>query len=272
MKEFIETPFNYTGSKFKLLPQLINEFDYSKPYFIDLFTGGGSIYTNIIDKYDKVIANDIISDLIGIHKGLINSDLIIHQTKDLCTDLKENQEKYLALRDDYNKNKSSEKLWALILSCNSNLMRFNKSFLFNQTWGKRSWNTSTDKKVEAFTNHIREYKDKIQFNSKPFNEINIKSDKIMVYCDPPYTNTEAGYNCYWNKDDDDKLYHYLLDVNEKGSSFMISGVLNHGDTTSQLLTKLINKGFNYKELDYDYEKINKTGKNKNTSEIIIKNY
>ncbi len=60
----IETPFNYTGSKFKLLEQLLPVFDYSKPYFVDLFTGGGSVYTNIIDRYQKVIANDIISDLV----------------------------------------------------------------------------------------------------------------------------------------------------------------------------------------------------------------
>ena len=48
----IETPFNYTGSKFRLLEQILPEFDYSKPYFVDLFTGGGSVYTNVLDKYD----------------------------------------------------------------------------------------------------------------------------------------------------------------------------------------------------------------------------
>ena len=80
----IETPFNYTGSKFKLLKQLLPEFDYSKPYFIDLFTGGGSVYTNIADKYQKILANDIIKDLIGIHQQLLNSDDIIDYTKSIC--------------------------------------------------------------------------------------------------------------------------------------------------------------------------------------------
>ena len=50
----IETPFNYTGSKFKLLEQILPEFDYNKPYFIDLFMGGGSVYTNVVDKYEKL--------------------------------------------------------------------------------------------------------------------------------------------------------------------------------------------------------------------------
>ena len=70
----------------------------------------------------------------------------------------------------------------------------------------------------------------------------------MVYADPPYSNTEAGYNAYWKKDDDDKLYNYLLDIDRKGSSFMISGVLNHNGETCRLLTNLIEDKFNYKVL------------------------
>jgi site-specific DNA-adenine methylase len=105
-----------------------------------------------------------------------------------------------------------------MLSSNNNMMRFNQKFKYNQTYGNRGWNSNTDKKVESFTNHVRLYKDKVKFTSKSFNEINISSDKIMFYCDPPYgyvKNTdgtmgkkqisEAGYNAFW-KADDDKSY------------------------------------------------------------------
>ena len=61
--KYINTPFCYTGSKFKLLEQIIPVFDYSKNTFVDLFTGGGSVYTNVLDKYEKIIVNDIIKDL-----------------------------------------------------------------------------------------------------------------------------------------------------------------------------------------------------------------
>ena len=67
----INTPFNYTGNKFSLLEQIIPHFDSSKEYFIDLFCGGGSVYTNIVDKYQKVLINDKISELVEIHKNLI---------------------------------------------------------------------------------------------------------------------------------------------------------------------------------------------------------
>jgi len=266
----IETPFNYTGSKFKLLEQILPEFDYTKPYFVDLFMGGGSVYTNVVDKYEKILANDIIKDLVGIHKELLIGDDVIELTKSLCPD-KTDAESFLKLRDDYNSNPSSDKLWALMLSCTSNMMRFNQKFKFNQTFGKRTWNSSTQKKVEVFTEHIRQYKDKIRFTSDTFNDVNISSNKVMVYADPPYSNTEAGYNAYWKKDDDDKLYKYLLEIDRKGSSFMISGVLNHNGETCKLLTNLIEDKFNYKILKFDYNKVSRVGK-KETDEVIIMNY
>ena len=35
--------------------------------------------------------------------------------------------------------------------------------------------------------------------------------------------SEAGYNAFWKEDDDIKLYNYLKSIDEKGSSFMVSG-------------------------------------------------
>jgi len=280
----IETPFNYTGSKFKLLNQLIPEFDLSKSYFIDSFCGGGSVYTNVAHLYDKIIVNDIISDLIGIHQSLIESDDIIQKTKSLCLTLKESQEDYLKLRDNYNRNPTPDKLWALMLSCNSNLMRFNQKGIFNQTWGRRSYNTNTEKKVKEFTTHIRKFKQKICFTSQNFNDLEVNKDSFY-YIDPPYGYikkddgtigdkqiSEAGYNNFYFKQDDINLYNFCHHVNEFESTFILSGVLQHGGQTSWVLDKLISDGFKFKELKFDYNKINKTGKNKNTIEIIVKNF
>lgn len=282
----IQTPFNYTGNKFKLLEQIIPELDYSKGNFIDMFAGGGSIYTNVLDKYKKVLVNDIIKDLIKIHKSISESDEIIEKTNSICSTLKESKEDFLNLRESYNKKNSPEKLWALMLSCNSNLIRFNQKGEFNQTWGKRTWNKNTTKKVNEFKTHIRKYKNDIKFISKSFDEINLKeSNNYMFYFDPPYAYikdnkgnignkqiSEAGYNNFYYKENDINLYKYCHTVNDMNSSFMISGVLEHGGETSWILDKLISDGFNYKELNFNYKKINKSGKSKKTKEIIIKNY
>jgi DNA adenine methylase Dam len=279
----IQTPFNYTGSKFKLLEQILPEFDYTKPYFVDVFAGGGSVYTNVLDKYEKVIANDIIGDLIGVHNALLESNDIISSTKSLCPG-KSNPEGFGALRSDYNDNPTPDKLWALMLSSTNNMMRFNQKFKYNQSYGNRGWNPNTDKKVEAFTEHIRKYKENVKFSSKTFDDIKVSSDKIMFYCDPPYGRiknddgtmgskqiSEAGYNAFWKKDDDLRLYDYLKLIDESGSSFMVSGVLKHDDKTCWMLDKLISDGYNYKVLSFDYNKVSRKGK-KETTEIIIKNY
>ena len=278
----IETPFNYTGSKFKLLEQLLPEFDKTKSTFVDVFCGGGSVYTNVLDRYEKVIVNDIITDLIGIHKGLLDSDDIVNKTKLLCPD-KDNPVGFGTLRENYNSNPLPEGLWALMLSSTNNMMRFNQKFKYNQTFGKRSWNDSTQRKVNNFTDHIRKFKDNLVYLSTQFENIEIESD-MMIYCDPPYGRiknedgtigkkqiSEAGYNSFWLKDDDMKLYEFIKKIDSIGASFMVSGVLHHDGKTCWMLDKLIADGFKYKEIEYDYNKVSRKG-NKETTEIIITNY
>jgi DNA adenine methylase Dam len=207
MKEYIDSVLNYTGSKYKLLPQLLPNFDYTKKRLIDLFTGGGSIFINSVENYDEILINDVISDLIGIHKSIIQSDDIINKTKDICP-TKDDSDSFIQLRKSYNIEKTPEKLWALILSCNSNLIRFNQKGEFNQTFGKRGWNPNTDKKVEILINYIRNFKNKIKFNSSNFNDVPLLTDSFY-YIDPPYGYikdingdignkqiSEAGYNCF----------------------------------------------------------------------------
>ena len=279
---YIETPFNYTGSKFKLLSQILPEMDLSKKTFVDVFCGGGSVYTNIVDKYQKVIANDIITDLVGIHKGLVESDDIINSTKNLCPG-KSNPEGYAELRNSYNENPTPDKLWALMLSCTNNMIRFNQKFKFNQTYGDRGFSDATQKKVDNFTKHIREYKENLVYLSTQFDKIEIDSD-MMIYCDPPYGRikeedgslgkkqiSEAGYNAFWLKEDDIKLYNFLINADKVGASFMVSGVLYHDGKTCWMLDKLISDGFRYKVIEYDYNKVSRKG-DKETREIIITNY
>lgn len=281
--KYIEGVMNYTGSKFKLLEQILPEFDYSKPYFVDLFTGGGSVYTNVLDKYEKIVVNDIISDLVGIHKGLLENDDIINLTKSISPN-KTDSVGFDRLRDDYNSNPTPEKLWALMLSCTSNMMRFNQKFKFNQTFGKRGWNSSTQNKVDNFTKHIRSYKDKIRFTSVNFNDLELLKD-TFYYIDPPYGYvkdkngdignkqiSEAGYNSFYYKQDDINLYNLCHNINKNGLTFVLSGVLEHNNKTSWLLEKLIQDGFKYKELVFNYDKINKTKSDKKTKEIIVKNF
>jgi DNA adenine methylase Dam len=279
---YINTALNYTGNKFKLLEQILPEFDYQKNNFFDLFTGGGSVFTNVLDKFESITINDIITDLVEIHKSLYNNTNIVDDMKNLCVD-KTDKDGYNKLRDLYNLNNSPAMLWALLLCCTNNMLRFNNKFKFNQTFGQRTFNDSTEKKINTLIEHYKKHPDKVKFLSKSFNDIIIRDD-TFYYIDPPYSFimnedgtigkkqiSEAGYNCYWKQEDDINLYEYLKKIDEIGSSFMISGVLRHNGNTCWLLDKLIQDGYRYKILEYDYNKVSKKG-DKKTTEIIIMNY
>jgi len=83
--------------------------------------------------------------------------------------------------------------------------------------------------------------------------------------------SEAGYNNYWLKSHDEKLFDYVHYLHDNGHTFMVSGVLEHKGKISWMLDKLI-KDFNYDVLDFNYNKIAKRENKHNTKEIIIYNY
>lgn len=283
MIDYINGVMNYTGSKYKLLKQILPFFDYKKTTFVDLFTGGGSVYSNVIDKYDNIIINDIIKDVILIQKELIEGTDILERVQKLCVS-KDDKEGFFNLRKEYNKNNSPDKLWALLLCCTNNMLRFNNKFEFNQTFGKRTINKNTYDKVDKFISKVKPYKDKITYYYNQFNTIPLLKDSFY-YIDPPYGYicdndgniinrqiSEAGYNAYYKKYDDILLYEYIHKINLIGSSFLISGLLHHNDNKSWLLTKLISDNFEYRVIDNNYNKVSRNKKNKNSIEVIIFNY
>jgi site-specific DNA-adenine methylase len=162
-------------------------------------------------------------------------------------------------------------------------MRYNQKFEYNQTFGKRTYNLSIEKKLNEFIKYIEPYKNKIHFSHKHFSEILI-TKPAMVYIDSPYgmcmdksgniTNNQislAGYNRFWKKEDDIKLYNYIINLNNDNHSFMVSGLLEHDGNNSWIMNKLINDGFKYKELIFDYNSVSRKG-DKESKEIIIMNY
>jgi len=149
-------------------------------------------------------------------------------------------------------------------------MRFNKKFKFNQTFGKRSFNPNTQKKIDLFSDHLIGHKDKIVFESKTFYQIEC-TENDFIYIDPPYSQTEAGYNSYWETNDDVGLFEYCDNLNKIGATFCVSGVESHDGKSCRLLNMLIDAGFKKHKIDSDYNKVSRKG-DKVTQEIIIINY
>lgn len=274
---YIESPLNYTGSKYKLLDQILPHFDYSKNTFVDLFTGGGSVFINILDKYPYVVINDKIKDLIGIYFELINNSFLINE---VIKKSPNNQEEFNQLREDYNIKPNSAKFWALIASSTNNMMRFNKSLKYNQTYGKRKFNDNTLRKTLLFKKVLKNNDYKLIFKSEEFDHTIYRN--CHVYLDPPYgfienddgtiSNkqiTEAGYNAFWSKEHDERLYKFIKGLRFFKSTFTLSGIYQKEDKYCWLLRKLEKDGYQIIDIDMNYNKVSRSG-NKNIREVIIK--
>lgn len=264
----INSPFVYTGSKFRILDQLFQYFKFNKDNFYDIFVGGGSVYANVLKYYKNIYINDIIEDLVLIHKNITNKEFIESFKK--LVPSKENKQKFLELRKSYNTNKSSEKLFALMLSCNNNMIRFNKKGEFNQTFGKRSYNKKTEEKINQFVKQLSG--SNINYLCLDFEKIDIKENSF-VYLDPPYCskiNGEAGYNNFWCKNDDIRLFNYLAKLKEP---FALSSVVDfeNKDNNSELVLKMIESNFAYYKINNDYKKISKNKNKKQLQEVVFTN-
>lgn len=292
---YIKSPTNYTGSKHKLLPQIIPLFPTDINVFVDLFGGGMNVGINVIA--NKVLYNDIIPQLVDlfrnfkirkaedIHKRILEiideyglSKSYEHGYEHYGCDTSKglgshNKVAYHRLRDDYNANPNWDKFYTLICCSFSNQIRFNSKGGFNVAHGKRDYNVALQEKLKIFVDKLHETN--ISFSSKDFRTLPIDklTSKDLIYCDPPYLNTTANYNENggWTQTDENDLLSLLNKVNRKGIRFALSNNLRTNPLLKDWAT-VNNYNIHYLFADYgncNYHKKDKTSKDE---EVLITNY
>lgn len=281
--DYIKSPLNYTGGKYKLLPQIMPIITQCENIgtFVDLFTGGANVSVNI--KFSKrVIANDFEEHIIDLYKCLQNNsiDSILEHIKRKIYeyDLSDtNADGYNKFREEYNKSFVKYSLDFFILICYSfnHQFRFNSNGEFNMPFGKNRsrFNANIEKNLINFHKGIQN----MIFTCKNFKEL--KLDKLKsndyVYCDPPYLITCATYNEKdgWNIDEEKALLEMLDGLNERGIRFGLSNVLFSKGKTNDILIDW-SKKYNVHHLDYTYSNCNYHTKDKESKpdEVIITNY
>ena len=196
-QNYIKSPLNFTGSKYKLLPQILPLFPDNIDTFVDLFGGGFNVGVNVEAKH--IVYNDMSIQLTKMLRYIQSNDIetligeiAYYIEKYHLT--KTNKEGYLALREDYNSGaRSSMKLYTLLCYAFNNQIRFNKNGEYNMPFGKnRSWfNPTLKQKFIDF--HERLVKLDCSFLSIPFDRFDFSelSGSDFVYCDPPYYNSVA---------------------------------------------------------------------------------
>lgn len=287
MSNYIKSPMNYTGGKYKLLPQILPFFPTEINTFVDLFTGGGNIAVNV--NANKIIANDFEPHIIGIYKTfqkyeieeLIKTIEVAIQTFGLTI---ENADNFNNFRAYYNKHIEDGysfimpiMLYVLICYSFNHQFRFNSKGEFNMPFGKNrsQWNNTMKKNLINFHKVITEKN--IIFTNKDFNELKIDklSSNDFVYCDPPYLITCATYNEKdgWNETCERKLLELLDKLNSQSVKFALSNVLFSKGKTNDILIEW-SKKYNVHHLDYTYQNCNYHTKDKESKpdEVLITNY
>ena len=299
---YVKSAINYTGGKYKLLPQIKEFFPDEYDNFIDLFSGGANVGINANPK-NKIYINDIEPRLIELYKLLkdisfdeVHSKVneIIKQynfsdTKTFGYDYYElrsndgvgkyNKENYLKLRNEYNKGLFDDDrfkpiyFYVLIIFGFNNQIRFNKKGEFNLPVGKRDFN---EKMVEKLYNFQKTLKEKdFVFSSRDFREFTAISNNDFVYVDPPYLISTASYNENggWKAEDEMDLLNFLDNLSMQGVRWALSNVLIHKGQENTLLIEW-SKKYQVNLLDYNYNNSNyhTKAKDNKTQEILIINY
>ena len=304
--KYLQSPLNYTGGKFKLLPQIEPLFPKQIDTFVDLFCGGGNVGANVSSS--KVIFNDTNRHVISILKSFSELDekvifekimkIIDEYGLSLVSDKgygyygcdsqnglgKYNKDPYIHLRNILNHKEIQDAdyyimLYVLIIYTFNNQIRFNKHGEFNLPVGKRDFNATMQKKLSKFINKLHSINCK--FSHKDFRDINIESlsKKDFVYADPPYLITCATYNengGWTTLDEQDLYYKYLDRLNERGIRFALSNVLFSKGKSNEILKNWLDEHSNYNchHLNYNYANSNyhTSGRNSITDEIVVTNY
>lgn len=195
---------------------------------------------------------------------------------------KYNKEKFLKLREDYNKKLSEgisdyALLYVLIVFSFNNQMRFNKKGEFNLPVGKRDFNSKMKNKLILFSEELKR-KD-VHFSVYDFRNIDLDELSVdtFIYCDPPYLITGATYNenGSWTERDEKDLHLFLDKANEKGFKFALSNVLVSKNKENSILKEWIKqRNYNCHHLDKSYSNSNYQRKNKKSisEEVLITNY
>ncbi len=303
-KEMIPSALNYTGGKYKLLPQILPFFPKDADKVVDLFCGGCNVGINV--NCNKVQFNDSNEYLIGLlntFKKLPKEDIfnwVFESIKNYnlsmvsengyeyygCEGSKGvgsyNKEGYNRLRRDFNKKmeKNDEyylMLYLLIVYSFNNQIRFNRKGQFNLPVGKRDFNCKMQDKLEHFLDRIKsgDYK----FTNHDFRIVNLDehTDKSFFYADPPYLITCASYNEQngWTEKDEQDLLSYLEELDRRGIRFALSNVLESKGRKNVILDDWIKKHKKFKAigLDYDYSNSNYHTKREGiTKEVLVVNY
>ena len=171
-KKPICSPMNYTGGKYKLLPQILPIIPEGIKVFVDLFCGGCNVGINV--KSQKVVFNDNLKYLIDLYRKFytLSTDEVLSHILRRINEFslsQTNDQGYKQLRSLYNEKRNALDLFVLVAYSFNHQIRFNTAHEFNNPFGKErsSFNKRMEENLIAFLNEMHERE--IEFSIPDYN-------------------------------------------------------------------------------------------------------
>ncbi len=302
----IQSPLNYTGGKYKLLPQILPFFPTQINTFVDLFCGGCNVGINV--SANHIVFNDINKNIAAlfmtfkklgavtlikkitslIKKFALSESAVYGYEYYQCNSSQGlahyNKESFSRLKNTFNAKKAKNDayyimLYTLIIFSFNNQTRFNSKGEFNLPVGKRDFNLKMQHKVMNFIHCIQSLN--CSFSSIDYQSFDVSTLKHndFVYADPPYLITCASYNENggWSEQNEKSLLAFLDKLHKINIRFALSNVLRcKGKENTVLLRWLDKNAHRYKinHLTHSYSNSNYQTKDRLTKseEVLIINY
>lgn len=305
-RKWIQSPLNYTGGKYRLLPQIIPYFPKGIHTFVDLFCGGGNVGINVDCR--RLVLNDLDEHLFRLFHTFqeldkevvfktIRRTIMKYGLSDSAANGyafygcngsdglgRYNRAPFLRMRSDFNKQKNRDAsyyllFYTLIIFSFNNQIRFNGSGKFNLPVGKRDFNGKMQAKLSDFVDKLKSAG--CSFTCGDFRRFDTSAltGEDFVYMDPPYLITCATYNEKngWSEEAERDLLHFVDGLHERGIRFALSNVLQSKGKENRILldwTLANTDRYAVKRLRYDYANANyhRKERGKNCEEVLIINY
>jgi adenine-specific DNA-methyltransferase len=138
-KQFIKSPMNYIGGKYKILPQLFEYFPHEVDTFVDLFADGFNVSANV--DAARTVCNDMNYKVVEMVRLLCyaDADAVLRRINEKIAEYKlskENESGFKAFRDYYNATGNPIDLFTLSCFSFNYQFRFNSSLEFNNPFGR----------------------------------------------------------------------------------------------------------------------------------------
>lgn len=285
----IKSFINYTGNKYKLLPQILPLFPKDINKFIDLCCGSGTVGMNVQAK--NHVYNDINFRIVEILRYVYENreyvDYIIEDIENVIEHFqltKTNKEGFEKLREHYNlagwieKGRNPLMLYTLMCYSFNYQCRFNNDGFYNGSFG-RNRSSFTDRQRSNLISCCNVLKGQ----NSTFSSVSIADydysklkEGDFVYIDPPYLGTTGNYNDGtrlfgdWGEKEESNLYDIMYLLDEKNIKFAVSNNLTINTEMKEFLKW---SNFRVHHLNHDYNNCNYQKKDKiKDDEVLITNY